>query len=144
MSRSGTFQSSAKGNSLHFSPHSFLRLPSVFAPPFGHKKSTQVFYLCALILCIFCQVSVRVCQVFENHRKISTKTHFICQKFYPRKSATFAPINGKNLGKTEVFEGDIFFIATLWQAWTKKIFYRFFVQTRTIHFWMIFLVCFSI
>ena len=121
MSRSGTFQSSAKGNSLHFSPHSFLRLPSVFAPPFGHKKSTQVFYLCALMLCIFCQVSVRVCQVFENHRKISTKTHFICQKFYPRKSATFAPINGKNLGKTEVFEGDIFFIATLCLGSTKKL-----------------------
>ena len=56
----------------------------------------------------------RVCQVFENRRKISTKMHFVCQKFYPQKSAAFTPINGKNLGKTEVFEGDIFFIATLW------------------------------
>ena len=56
----------------------------------------HIIYLCALILCIFCQVSVRVCQVFENHRKISTKMHFICQKFYPRKSGTFAPINGKS------------------------------------------------
>jgi len=37
--------------------------------------------------------------------------NFICQKFYPQKSATFARVNGKNLGKTEVFAGNIFFVA---------------------------------
>lgn len=34
-----------------------------------------------------------------------------CQKIYPQKSGTFGRKTAKNLGKTEVFLGDISFVS---------------------------------
>lgn len=41
----------------------------------------------------------------------SIKMTIGCQKNYPQKSGTFSRKTAKNLGKTEVFLGDIFFVS---------------------------------